>query len=502
MVGMAWALLLYQPWRDLPFDTLNFAELIPLLRAHDSLLSRFVALTEYHAREQGRIALLVYAGTAAKWSLFGAHPVGWQLSRFALMCAVVAGAYLLLRRLGNGGGASAAGAALFVCASSTHEAWVRLIMGEPLGTALLIGAALLATRYQEARRWRALAVAIALLLVGVLFTKEVMVAAIPFVLLVGWCRQPSGLLARPRLTRRNVWLAAAVAALVIPALAVIAVVAMHAPAQGFSSSYRTGALSAGRLAMNLFTAGAPVLPVFPPFLANLAIALFLYLGVVAIGVRVALERREEREHAALVLAAAASLLLLGATAYMPWPYFQRYYALPLLLAPAMLVALAVDALRRAGKGTAVAAYAAVAALCLALSAQARWYAADAAARQRLNAGLVRQLAARPGADSLLVASRRELAFAWLGTGPILQRYAAAVGTGELPPAADISCARGDSLARAGTAAALLVSYAGDCDLATPAPVVLSQRFRYIHTPSLRLRTDSVQASIYPPEPRR
>src|SRR5579862_5204894 len=173
-------LLLYQPWRRLPFDITDFSEFLPLLH-RPSLGARWSGFLHYYA-SQGRWNVLSYAAIIAKWSVFGMYTAGWELVRFAEMWLIIVLTFLALRRFGADAWGAAAGAALMTVAAPAVPAWLRLTMGEPLGLALLLAALLVATRYRGSAHWRRDAIVIAILVALALLTKEMLVAFVPFIM--------------------------------------------------------------------------------------------------------------------------------------------------------------------------------------------------------------------------------------------------------------------------------------------------------------------------------
>jgi len=196
LVGILIAALVYVPWTNAPFDILDFSEFLPFLHQHDSLWGRFEAFVAYYA-SRGRLNLLSYLFITGKWSLFGDSAVGWQFARFGEMCIIVLAVYLFLRRLDLDRWGSAFGASLFVVAQSASPAWIRLTMGEPLGLLAIVCASLLATWYQGTSRWRAIGVMIAALLTASMLAKEMLVALVPFVLLLACSRNTHGDFEKP-----------------------------------------------------------------------------------------------------------------------------------------------------------------------------------------------------------------------------------------------------------------------------------------------------------------
>jgi hypothetical protein len=183
-LGIVIAWYIYLPFATRPFGVVDFSRFVPLLRNNPTFLAQLKALVVYYGQEQGRLNVIPYGFIALKWSLFGWQVPLWQTARFVEMCLIVAGAYLVLRDLGVARVAAVCSAALFVVAPPAIVAWVRLSIGEPLGTLFLLLATWLAIRYQGSARWRLIAAAIALLLLAVAFTKEMLLVAVPYVLAV------------------------------------------------------------------------------------------------------------------------------------------------------------------------------------------------------------------------------------------------------------------------------------------------------------------------------
>ena len=64
-------LFLYQPWRALPFEIVDFSEFIPFLRL-PTLAERLHGFLHYYGA-LGRWNVLSYLVLIAKWTVFGAH---------------------------------------------------------------------------------------------------------------------------------------------------------------------------------------------------------------------------------------------------------------------------------------------------------------------------------------------------------------------------------------------------------------------------------------------
>jgi hypothetical protein len=499
VIGIVAAGVIYQPWKDTPFDIIDFSEFLPFLYQHDSFQARYSAFVGYFT-SQGRFDLLSYLLIVWKWSIFGSSEAGWQMGRFIEMNGIVFAVYLLLRRLGAGRWGSVAGAALFVVAQTASPAWIRLTMGEPIGLLAIIGAALIATRYQDTSRWRASGTIIAALLATSLLAKEMLVAFVPFVLLLACARHESGELERLRLTRRNVWLVGLVGAGVIAVLVPVAIVALRATAGAYVADYGTGHLSPDRFIHSFMVV---LLPVAGPQELHVSFAHFsgnvMFFAIVFTGLWLARGDPALRHRWSPLGVGAVVLAAVGAAIYLPWPYFQDFYGLPFLLGPALLVAIAITSIEKVRPSWRWAAYAA----CVAIIVQGALYAAhdsrSAIAARHINRALVSDLAEHPSADSIVVAMRFLPSQAWQGRGPTLDRYARAVLPGQrIPTISDALCPATLPMLRQGVGNAMLVTYSSQCG-AFPVPArTLRYYYNYLHWPTLAPRRDSLVVGILGP----
>ena len=285
--SMAIALALYLPWEHRPWDILDFSEFLPLLKGAAGFGARLGALVHYYALEHGRLNLIAYVALAAKWSLLGDDPVRWQWLRFAEMVAIAGAAYALARRLGAGRFGSWTGAMLFVGGHTAVEAWVRQTMGEPLGLAFILGAALIADQRRRQERWWQ-APTIALLIAEAILCKEMLIVAVPLVLVVALARDETGRFVFRRPAATDYRLLGWMASTTVPVLAAVAWAAHSASPSGFSASYGVTALSPARalgiVQLGLLPAGLQT--GFRTFLypANLAWVVLAVIGV-AVGGR-------------------------------------------------------------------------------------------------------------------------------------------------------------------------------------------------------------------------
>jgi hypothetical protein len=497
------AALVYQPWINTPFEIVDFSEFLPFLRGSDTFAQRFSGFARYYA-SQGRLNLLSYVFLIWKWSLMGWNEAGWQTARFIEMLCVVAGIYWLLRRLGATRYGSGAGAALFIVAHTASPAWIRLTMGEPSGVLLLIGAALMATRYQGTSRWRASGVAIASLLTASLLVKETLVALTPFVLLLACSWSIRGHFERPCLTRRNSWLLSLVAVGTFAILLPVAIVALRAGSGAYVSDYAVSSISLDKFIDSFIVILLPM-PAervtrdsLAQFSANL-----IFFAIVAVGLGVAQIDQGLRRRWQPIATWAILLVLVGALGYLPWPHFQSFYGLPFLVSPAILLAIAITSIEKGRPAWRWLAYAGCAVVVIQGALHAAHDARASIATRTVNGALIEDFAKHASADSIVVvmALRPPPAQAWQGRGPTLARYARAVQPGlRLPNVHEAFCSAASPMRHDGLGNVILVSYSSSCGT-LPAPSrTLRYDYTYLEWPMLTPRRDSIVISIVGPEP--
>lgn len=508
-VALAAAVLIgaavYKPWVSTPFDMLDFSEFLPFLNRSDTFAQRFAEFTTYYA-SQGRLNLLSYSFLIWKWSLFGRNEAAWELARFVQMQCIVVGVYLLLRRLGTSRSGSGLGAALFIASATASPAWIRLTMGEPLGLAAILGASLLASRYQARARWRIGGAAIAGLLTASLLAKEMLVPFVPFVLLLACSLNAQGDFDEVRMTQRNTWVISLTALGVLAVLLPVAIVGLRAGPGAYVSDYAVGEVSLVRLIRSLVVVLVPIPPAMgaAPSLAHM-FASGAFLAVVVAGLASArtdygLHRRYRH------LAISAMLLALtGAVVYLPWPNFQNFYGLPFLLVPAIFLAVAVTVIENIRPAWRWVAYSG----CTLMLVQGLLYSAHDARRgiasRVVNGSLVDELVANGSADSIVVVmqQRRLDAQAWQSRGPTLARYAKSVLPHErLPVIREAFCSAAQPMIDQGVGSTILVSYSTSCGRLPRVSREIRYDYTYLEWPTLIPRRDSLVVSIVGPEPLR
>jgi hypothetical protein len=477
-VAAALACWLYRPWQARAFDVLDFSEFLPLLNAGHGVGGRLALLTHYYAGIHGRLNVLSYAALAIKWTWLGSQPLLWQALRAALLCGLAGLTYLLLRRLAAGVFASALGAVLLLFSYSAALPWVRLTMGEPLGLACALLAAVSATRHHRQPGWGNAIVAGGLLAAAIL-AKEMLVFWVPVVMLIALTRGPDGRLSTWRRDPATSRFLMATGFLATAAFVPVLLVARITHAEGYAATYGSAPLRIDRL-LELFQRQFLPWPITGRGDGMLMLGSALaFLGVIGLGIRTGLTDPAWRRHCQLVLSIGIGLPLLGALAYLPWPVYSPFYGYPFLFGPALLLATALTVLAtrspRAARGAAVVA---VVAIVLVIPATAR-LAANAAAQQVVMTELAHALPEAQRMTRIIAAVPQLPAQAWQGMGPSLVRYANATIPGlVLPPAEDVLCADAARLLQSGKPGIALISLSNTCGSIPGAGIVVRSAYWY------------------------
>jgi len=496
------AVCFYAPYRERPFDIIDFSEILALLSGGSGAAGRLARLVRYYGEEHGRFNILSYAGMVMKWQLFGANPLAWQLVRAAQLLAAMAGTYLLCRRLAAGAWGATLGAALVLFSFSASHGWVRLTVPEPLGLLCALGAALLATRVRGARHWKAIAIGSGVLMAFAILAKEMLVAWMPVVAYLGCFLGEDGKIEpirRPELRGR--WVTLAVGA----GMALASIPVLYAmrgmKVQGYARQFGSGGLSVDRVAD---IAQRMLLP-WPAGIGGEGAAMMLpsllFIVTIAVGFLAARGDAEWAPHARRAMVLGLAIPALGTVLYSPWPVYWSSYGIPFVFGPGLLLAIAVTSAERA---TARAGWAARASalLCVALVMGPSVHLANRmAARQEVNAGLARALLSYRNADSVVVALVVPPRAATVGIGPAMREYALIVSPGAvLPPVIDAQCE--DAAARGRRAGGLgrtvVISYSDQCGAITGATLTLRRSFGYFDLSRFGMARDSMRADLFDP----
>ncbi len=367
---------------------------------------------------------------------------------------------------------------------------------EPLGTLLLLLATHLAIGYQQESRWRLRAASIVLLLLAIAFTKEMLLAAVPFVLAVACSRGPDGRFqpfsASPR-TRYLVGLAGTV--LLVAAIAIVWI-ALHAKSDALAGQYGKAAVSSEQFLGPLFLFLLPGYSLTSPSPSGaLIIADVVFLAIIAVGWWLAFKSAVDKSEMRRRLAIPLVLLLAGAMVYVPWDGIQVTYGLPFLLSPAFLLGYGLTAIESYYKrGVVVLNRAFTILILVSCAISAHHFAHRSLALQHVNAGVAARIAAFPAQDSTLVTVARPFSLAWIGPGPTLARYAVATIGHPVSPVRDISCAELEPALHT-SSKLLIVSYHFRCGSLSHPDVSLRRYFRYLDLSTFALSVDSVRADL-------
>jgi hypothetical protein len=500
MLGLALALALYAPWCARPFDMWDFPEFLPLLLRHRNVLAQFTSIVEYYSHE-GRFSVLPYAFLALKWNAFGWHSALWQGTRFVQMVLIVIGAYWIIRNFVRNRAAAALAAGLFICAATAATAWIRLTMGEPLVLMFLLGAIALACRFQGSAHPMSVAVGIALLMVGILLSKEMIaVATVPFIVLLAWSRASDGTIERIRLSWRNGALLGICVVVLLPASVAIATVALRASSQAYISSYGSSPLTLETFLVRFTAFIIPAWPGRQPVALTAPINV-CFLSLLAIGWSVALGRREQRGSTLRLLGLLLLLPALGALVYLPLPTFGDFYGLPFLITPAILLAVALDAIAGRFPAARRLAYVAAVLVILGTAAQAKHNAGAVRARDEVNFALLDRISQYSFIDTVYVASPLGPRPGWrLGSRIAHSRTVYThVGTARQPPIKDVSCGELRERERSDSGNVLFVSYSQVCGSIDHPSVTLIRRFSYLDPAALSVRPDSFRVDLLAPQ---
>lgn len=484
------AALTYQPWVGVPFPVTDYGNWLAVLHDTGTAGAAFKELVRQHLAE-GRLNPLSMAYIASNWALFGNDVVGWQWFRFALMLAVALVAYALMRRLGVQTIAAACGTALFVIADSARAAWITPQVFEPVAALCILSAGIVATRFQESAHPLRRGFALGALIVMGIWVREPIVACVTFVLLVAFMRQPSGEIAWPRVSRRNLQLLAIVGGLVVVfnALPLFAVRQLVEDSGSYASRYSLDALSFAGIRNVTFATYLPVTRV-PAFPAN---ALYGLLVAIAWALAV-VSRRSNSPSAPFVLA--ISLPFFGALIYMPWPAFPGYYAFPFLFGVALLLAISIDRLttdaRRAVRGATFAGVAIIVGYGVLLALNDRAY---YRAQRLAEMALMRAVANARAAPRLVVPVRDTLRSGHIADGYRL--YASALGWPSPREARDVPCDRVGAELESG---AIVLGIPEECEATWQSWPTQAQRVHYEFTArdwkTLRSRRGAVEGRVW------
>lgn len=488
---MGLALLIYTPWQAVPFDILDFSELLPILRRSDSLLDAFRNVAAYYG-DHGRSNLITSAFIALNWEVFGEVPVAWRLFRTIVMGLALAFTIRFLARLGFSTLALAGGAAIMVVALSSAGNWIRLT-GEPIAYVCLIVALDVGAGYREGERWRWRLTALASLVLAMLLTKETMLATVPAVAMVALCADSRFVGSRPQGGDRT----RALAAVLLGVAVLFAVWAWWVAARSSPEAYVD---TYGRVEISIASLTVAVQRILFPMgdvVGPLAWWHALFASFVIAGCVLALSG-VEKGRARLLIALGSYLILAGAVVYLPWGRFEFFYGLPFSLGTILLVTVATEELmRRAGSNRSLV----FGGLIIALATPAtlsQLFAARTYATRDLNWEIAGELSRFAAVDSFVVAVEGLPAQPWQGSAATLRR----VGTllrprsgASLPPAVDKECESALELTDGAPFPVAVLSYDPGCGPLPDADRTWVRGYDYAKVPGFAAAHDEIRAYL-------
>lgn len=392
-VAMAIGAIVYQPWAANSLPLADFGTVLPLIDRSEGPLRQLWSVTSFHAGE-GRLCLFPYLLFVVGANAFGTWAPGWHLTYFALNAVVISLFWFVLRRMGLARTAAFLATVLWIPMTATTELWLRPT-GEPFALAFFLSALLLAIGYAESHHWRRRAFLIAVLCVGVLYSKEILIVLLPAGWVVSrlsrndseprwrpWGRQDSFLL----------WVVGAAVALALIPIAWIAATAQDGSyASGFGETGAAGRVIWDRIGM-VFLPTRPELASLrkvtsdPWWFILLALPNLVWLRLLAGGMWKG--RRK------LVWPLAISLLWagLGVLAYSAWTDPQTFYMAPFALGAMFGAAHVVGCLVSGSRPAAAAAIALGSALVVISAVEANSRMLRHRLRADLNGGVIARIA--------------------------------------------------------------------------------------------------------------
>lgn len=482
----AW--IIYRPHVARPVDAVDFSEFLPFLEGGASFFDRVGALAAYYAGH-GRFNLLQYAGTVARWSLFGTWSPGWQVTRLLVMLGATVLAGALLRRLGASRIGAAAGAACFLAAPAAASSWVRMTMAEATATVLVLALTHRALGFRDRDGWRWDALLQASGAAALLLLKEMFLPLLLLPAVASLARREHGTWRLAAPDRRSIAVGAVVATTAMVVAIPIVAVFLRAPDTGYVSLLGATWVPPDAAAALWAAALVPFKLIPVRFSVPWLVAMVAWLTIAVVGWGPALRDPAVRARTRLWLAASLGWPLAGILIYLPWPAVASFYGLPYLLGTSAFLAFGLTFLQeRAAHGRRLA-LAAAATIGMVSVTDAQESAARYQARQELNDRLIAWVADSVAADSVFVRARLAHRLTMAGPGPTLARHAAATRR-PWPPTRDVPC---DGAHLVGAAIAL-VRISDECPGADGPPQIV-ERFRYLDWRQWRRGADSITARV-------
>lgn len=354
--------LAYGPWIAAPFDK-AISDFFPLLPADGGFRAGAGALHDYY-KADGRFTPVYMTVLALEWTMFRDRTLGWQLFAFALIAAdVILAAWLFVRLRITPLAAGLGAGLLLLCRAIAPPILFVHWIAEPFATGLMLVAAHLSLSLHVRQHYAARLLAIALLFIACVWTKETFVAVAPFLVLLGACHAGSGAWSPPRPDRRTIGVVMVIALAALVAAIPVIMVRLSAPAAAYGAAY---GMNLGSIGLRDVLTVAEVMtmpnPSARPYPTNV---LLVVLGLACLVV--AWRGWRGGKSTPWPWLVAASLPLAGFLIYLPWPSLGAWYGIPYLVGTGMFLALGLDSLERSGKrahSIALATYAVIAVIAL------------------------------------------------------------------------------------------------------------------------------------------
>lgn len=465
-------IVIYTPWRTVPYDILDFSEFLPLLQKSAGPIGSFDALLEYYG-SHGRVNPLTSALIALQWELLGSDPVAWRWFRVGLMSICIALSLWLLRRLRVTLLPALLATLLLVVSMPAAASWLRLA-GEPL-IFIWFAVGLIGVTYTSYEGWGRM-VAVAAAALALVLTKETAVVFLAplWLFAVSW---RSGWLRKPKPTRHVVATTLVVMVIGLVALAVAWISLQTAAREAYVQGYGLTPIRLTWLVRNLSAIFFPLSSVAAPLLPHAVVLLLVLVS----GWYFALASPVGRSsHIALGLTMALTILL-GATVYLPWVRFEHFYAMPFLLPVIVLLAVALKGFLQRPAGVL---WLTLFLVVLVPPTIAVKYRAERTHAQRILDRLLVERVAQISPDSLFVYGR-VASQPWQGKAATVARYVRIVDPDSRVVGTDRTCEERDQTHPVGGAKAIEVSYEATCGVLIPATERLEVSFKYWVLPPAR-----------------
>ena len=244
------------------------------------------------------------------------------------------------------------------------------------------------------------------LLVGIIFSKELLIALLPACWLMSRLKLDDGAWRWAPWTRRDAFLLAITASAVAVALVPVAYVVLSAPAGNYASQFGRSVSAAGTAVHRLEMVLIPTTPALgklsrlmsdPGWVMLLVLPSLLWVRMIAGGLWAG------RGRIAWLLIVALVWVTLGIASYVPWPIGDDFYMVPFAFGAMFGAAHALTSLFSQGRVARLSALAVAALLICITSVEARSVVDRYQLRAQLNAGIVDDIARGGGAELLVAA---------------------------------------------------------------------------------------------------